>query len=470
MPIRRGTGADFPHIFHGTRPIQSVYRGTNLVWSNTDPPVILTFSALPSNIDLDTRSTGNVTLSWTALGTPVPSVARDTTKDINLGTGQWNAAASDGTTLWFVNSNTNIAVAYNASTLQPDSTKNVNLGRPDGTWSSAYLDSQTIQFIYLYNAGSGSIHSYEYSFVPGRPFVQPTGSAPRGSRLYAVGLSPVYGAISYTRLVGHITYATSWYVSRNSMALAVSTEGRPGGGFLRDSTRDIDIGFSARSAVTDGTTIWFGGRAFNPVTRQRISSLDISNVSESTAALNVGRTLWFVVGSTAQAYNSIPLGSIQTSRVFLEPQGTQIGQTYVTAGGVGVSETFDTPQPSQTQTYRLVITRDGGTSHSDAVVTITQNPVITNFRRVSFQQAPGLQAGTFGFRATIVGYPQPTLSYRFGNGRQGAITARHLSPSAGTNEFNFNWSIYHTVLNDSLVLTASNSSGSVSSTISRISN
>ena len=70
---KRGTGDNFSHITLGTKPIQKVYRGTGtgvndkiLVWENSDPPTILTFTVTPATIDLDTRSTGNVSLSWTA--------------------------------------------------------------------------------------------------------------------------------------------------------------------------------------------------------------------------------------------------------------------------------------------------------------------------------------------------------------------------------------------------------------------
>ena len=69
--FKKGPSANALHIDLGTMPAQTIYIGTASggkvkVWENSDPPTILTFTATPSPIDLDTRATGNVTLSWTA--------------------------------------------------------------------------------------------------------------------------------------------------------------------------------------------------------------------------------------------------------------------------------------------------------------------------------------------------------------------------------------------------------------------
>ena len=142
----------------------------------------------------------------------------------------------------------------------------------------------------------------------------------------------------------------------------------------------------------------------------------------------------------------------------------------MTGANTGISETFTTPQPTEDQVYRLVISNEGGASHRDATVRVTQNAAISNFRRTAFQQQPGLQAGTFWFAARITGYPRPTLSYRFGNGRQGNITDRHLTPVSGmTNTWDMAWNIYHTVLSDSLGLAATNSSNTARANIANIS-
>ena len=160
----------------------------------------------------------------------------------------------------------------------------------------------------------------------------------------------------------------------------------------------------------------------------------------------------------------------QTSKVYLVPEGTRIGQIYTTAPNADVSETFTNPRPTKDQIYRLLLSTDAGTSAMDALVQVTQNAVIQNFRKTSFIRAtPTSNSGTYVFQATIKGYPQPDLSYRFGNGTQGSITKRHITPVSGqTNTWNLNWDVFHSVQNDSLVLTATNSSNTVTATIANI--
>ena len=63
MPIRKGQTANYKHIFIGTKPIRKIYKGNNLIWQNSNPPVIASFTVTPSTIDLDTRPTGNLALS-----------------------------------------------------------------------------------------------------------------------------------------------------------------------------------------------------------------------------------------------------------------------------------------------------------------------------------------------------------------------------------------------------------------------
>lgn len=165
---------------------------------------------------------------------------------------------------------------------------------------------------------------------------------------------------------------------------------------------------------------------------------------------------------------SIASGTTQ-ARIYREPQGTQVGVEYDSSNIVN-SATVTTPRPTQNQIYRLVARNTGGASHQDLTVTVTQDAKLERFRRTSFRQVPSVQAGTFYFEAYVTGYPQPALTYAFGNGNRGTITARHFVPIQGVaNQWIVQWSVYHTVLNDSLVLTATNSSNSVTATITNIS-
>ena len=77
--------------------------------------------------------------------TTVTPYTRDAAKDISLPEGGWNAAASDGNTIWFCNHIANTARAYNASSRSRDSSKDISLGA--GAWASAVSDGTTIWFV-----------------------------------------------------------------------------------------------------------------------------------------------------------------------------------------------------------------------------------------------------------------------------------------------------------------------------------
>ena len=66
--IRKGSNADYKHLFIGSKPLQKIYKGSKLIWESQNPPVITTFSVSPSTIDLDTRATGTITFTLAVTG------------------------------------------------------------------------------------------------------------------------------------------------------------------------------------------------------------------------------------------------------------------------------------------------------------------------------------------------------------------------------------------------------------------
>lgn len=58
------------HRFRGAEAIQKRYRGNDLIWSNSNPPTIQSFTANPDSIDLDTRPTGNIRFIWDIRNNP----------------------------------------------------------------------------------------------------------------------------------------------------------------------------------------------------------------------------------------------------------------------------------------------------------------------------------------------------------------------------------------------------------------
>ena len=186
------------------------------------------------------------------------------------------------------------------------------------------------------------------------------------------------------------------------------------------------------------------------------STIDLDTRSSGTI------TFSFTVVGTA--------GQISYAQIIRLPGGGNIGATFVGASGATINGNLpNILQPSQTTTYRLIARNDSEASHRDTTVTVTQNPVIRNFRQTGFRQGiPGISADTYNFGATIVGYPMPSVSYRFSTGEQGTITRNHFT-SSGTNTWTLAFShIFNNANARSLVLTARNSSGSITSTLNNI--
>ena len=164
-------------------------------------------------------------------------------------------------------------------------------------------------------------------------------------------------------------------------------------------------------------------------------------------------------------------GKTLTSNTYLEPQGTQFGQTYTTAAGVGVSETFTYTQPNQTQNYRLVIRNNSGASHKDASVAITQNPVVSDLAVAFTGDRQGGTGGTIRITGRVKGFPRPEITVSPGWTYPAGLThisARHFTPVSGvTNTWAFTTTQYHGTNPGAVTytVTGTNSSGSHSAQI-----
>ena len=174
-------------------------------------------------------------------------------------------------------------------------------------------------------------------------------------------------------------------------------------------------------------------------------------------------TIVFTIGVTGTA------GSDTYAQVVRLPDGTNIGPTHVARAGANLNTTLSNiPQPFQTTSYRLFVHNGAGASHKDTTITVTKNPTLANCRRTGYIDS----TTTYYFAFTTTGLPQPTITYRFSGGQQGTVSARHLVQ--GSNPYTWNvpdraWRITFANANaQSLTLTATNSSGSTTCTISNI--
>ena len=223
--------------------------------------------------------------------------------------------------------------------------------------------------------------------------------------------------------------------------------------------------------------------SINTYRKPVISSFNASpNPLDLDVPANITNRLRFVFSARTNPPSLLTPGSSLRLRagIYLHPEHALISPSYVSSNS-SMNENLTIDVPRKTQAYRLIVEQQvvdqaglvsgSNTSIRDLTVVVTENPAITSLRRTGFQQGrAGLSENTFVFEATIKGYPQPILSYRFGSGQSGSISAGHLTPVAGQfNTWNMAFRVVHPTLNDSLIVTATNSSGSVSSTIGNIS-
>ena len=106
-------------------------------------------------------------------------------------------------------------------------------------------------------------------------------------------------------------------------------------------------------------------------------------------------------------------GGTTQAQVYLDPEGTKVGNSFSATTSI-ISQSFNVPRPTKNQKYRLLVLGDNGSAHQDVDVTVTQNPVITDLKRVGYGESSGIREGDFRFTATIKGYPQPEITYLFG--------------------------------------------------------
>ena len=172
-------------------------------------------------------------------------------------------------------------------------------------------------------------------------------------------------------------------------------------------------------------------------------------------------TITFTLGVTGRA------GQVTNAHIVREPEGVNVGTSFTAGAGANISTTLpNITQPQKTTTYRLIASNSGGSSHRDTTVTVTKNPALSNLRRTRYIDATKL----YEFAFTVEGLPRPTVTYVFSGGQQGTVNSRHFTQ--GSNPYTWNvsgWRIVFANANaQSLVLTATNASGTATARLANI--
>ena len=223
--------------------------------------------------------------------------------------------------------------------------------------------------------------------------------------------------------------------------------------FLFDGTKPINI-YSGNTLLSKHT---------NP------PAITVFSVSPNTIDLDTRPTgtITFTLAVTGTA------GQNTNAQIVQLPHGQNLGATFTAGPGLNISNTLpNVQQPLQTTSYRLFAQNLEGASHRDTTVTVTKNPTLTNCRRVGFIDS----TTTYFFGWTLTGLPRPTVTYSFSGGQSGTTNPDHLSQ--GSNPYTWttsgqpgNYGLRIQFANpnaQSLVLTATNASGTATCTISNI--
>ena len=209
-------------------------------------------------------------------------VSRDADKDIDLGSGVWRGAVTDGTTIWAIEFTTQKGCAWEAASLDRAAAKDININSlvGGGSWHGAVSDGTTIWFV---DAGG---HARAVIISP-------------RSRSHARDI--VLGSGSWTG--GASDGTTIWFVNQTTgVAVAYSSSTR-----LRDADKDIDLGSGAprrwRGGASDGTTLWFIDDEADYA--QAITSSGLRDSSRNIylhsgiwdGGVAVGKTIWMLNSS-----------------------------------------------------------------------------------------------------------------------------------------------------------------------------
>lgn len=257
-----------------------------------------------SHRDFATAGAHNYSWEWNVekgLAVIVPglqaSEQRESARDINFGAVTALGAASDGTTLWFVQqaSNVSTARAYVAATRARDSAKDIVLGT--GSSYGGASDGTTLWFVDVV-AGSYIAKAY----------VAATRAADTAKDIN-LGSKQVWGGTS--------DGTTLWFVEEVNSNLFIA-RAYTAATRARDSTKDITLpGDTFRYAASDGATLWFfqdlgqEGRAvaFRASDRSRQTDKDVSTDFRARyGGVSDGTTLWVVdaagASDKAKAYRA----------------------------------------------------------------------------------------------------------------------------------------------------------------------
>ena len=232
--------------------------------------------------------------------------------------------------------------------------------------------------------------------------------------------------------------------------------------------------YNLTRATSDFTSPSLGVTTRSYWTTSAINSAD--TITDSRLTMSIKFNLSKIVDKLRFNFAIGPtVAEVTKAQIYQVRGNIKVGPEHDSTLGGGLTQVVSNiDRPDQTTDYRLLAMNGGGASHRDIRLIITQNTTITNLRRTGFRQQGN--GGNFQFTARVTGTPQPNITWRFGNGNQSQRNNDNVhctSVSGQTNTWDCVWGglsgSFHPNLTDSFTMTSTNSSNSVSASISNIS-
>ena len=489
---------DMAHITVGSRPIQKieVYKGGSLkkVWEDLETPTITAFNAVPTSIDLDTRPTGNIVFTIGVTGTPatqvpVPSAfsfVEQTTRNGNwfLNSISGNGFSTIGTRA-FANSNLKALDFFNSAYTGNTFLRNKYLSH----WLRSYIRNK-----FPVNLRIGStdyplrfVTIYTSSGVPITEFSTTSAVGTAGDRVSATSLSKQVNFEFVDNISTTFSGSTILRPPRSDGLFTLLGFCENQGSVVIASASCNANGYIFLRPLSDTKTythLTVNGEPFALVKTLSTHDLTEGNVYHTASvSVNSRPSNGTTFGLNALASDGTYLNNTRSymrtgpqsgtgntyAQIVRLPDGANIGPTQTATSGLNINTTVSNiPQPNRTTTYRLLVHNGAGNAHKDTTIVVTKNPTLSNCRRTGYIDA----TTTYFFGFTVTGLPQPTVTYRFSGGQQGTVSSRHFVQ--GSNPYTWTvsgraWQIDFANANaQSLTLTATNSSGSTTCSISNI--
>ena len=276
------------------RAVNSV--GTS-VWSAT-ASVTQNLDTIPRRVRL--TASQNYVWPWDdvdnavlSLSSPSVNLALQASRDIVLGSGSWRGSASDGTTLWVLDTTLNRAVAWRVSDLSRQTSFDIGLGA--GTWQTAVSDGTTLWIV----NGNDIARAYRAS-DQSRQTSLDIDLATGGGMGFFDGSCSDGNTLWFVNTLGSTKVARAYRASDQS----------------RQTSLDInlpDVSGSWKGATSDGVILYFVSAtanagsitAYRASDQSRQTSLDIDLPAGTWVGGGVGGgTIWFIddAMNTAKAY------------------------------------------------------------------------------------------------------------------------------------------------------------------------